>query len=127
MKITSATLLLAAFISAAVVKSAPFPPNFLEEGAEKAASESSRLEAPAKATELEFDDLIEAMQKLRSLQIGRANIASEAEEKLPSATRYATRQMGRNPWVDIAAAGKRERNAETPSAQGSRKKFKNFE
>ncbi|SAM83062.1 uncharacterized protein UBRO_15461 [Ustilago bromivora] len=127
MKITSATLLLAAFISAAVVKSAPLSTNFLGKGAEKAASESSRLEAPAKATESGFDDLIKEMQGLQPLRIVRANRASEAEEKLPSAPRYSTRTMGGNPWVDTQAAGKRGRNAETPSASGSRKNFENFE
>ncbi|SPC67578.1 uncharacterized protein UHOD_15461 [Ustilago sp. UG-2017b] len=126
MKITSATLLLAAFISAAVVKSAPFSPNFLGKGAEKAASESSRLEAPAKATESELDDLIEDMQKLRPIRTGTANRASEAEERLPSAPRHSIRKMEGSPWVDIQAAGKRGRSAETPSASGSRKNFQNF-
>lgn len=127
MKIISATLLLAAFISAAVVKSAPLSPNLLEKEAAKGASESSRLEAPVKTTKTELDDLTETMKKLGRLRVGRANIASEAGEKEPSAPRYSTRQIGRNPMVDMAAAGKRGRNAETPSAQDSRKNFRSFE
>ncbi|CCF52321.1 hypothetical protein NDA11_000774 [Ustilago hordei] len=127
MKIISATLLLAAFISAAVVKSAPLSSNLLEKGAAKAASESSRLEAPLKTTKTELDDLTEFTERLARLRVGRANIASEAEEKLPSAPRYSTRQPGRNPMADMAAAGKRGRNAETPSAQGSHKIFRSFE
>ncbi|KAJ1022030.1 hypothetical protein NDA18_005265 [Ustilago nuda] len=127
MKIISATLLLAAFISAALVKSAPLSSNLLGKGAAKAASESSRLEEPVKTTKTEIDDLSEITGRLGRLRVGRDNIASEAEERLPSAPRYSTRQPGRNPIVEMAAAGKRGRNAETPSAEGSRKSFRGFE